>query len=206
MNKSISDALFEMVGKAPEETNIVFVPTAANYERGDKEWLIIDLLNIKKQGVKYLDIVDISALPREEWLKAFEKADVLFFGGGNTFHLMYWVKMSGLVKLLPDLLRTKVYVGISAGSCVAGLSIYNSVQNLFGEEYKLKIEKGLGLVDFQIIPHLNSKWFKNIREEKIRKKAKNLRILTYVIDDQSAIKVVDGNIKVIGKGEHFEIL
>jgi dipeptidase E len=31
-NKSIANALFELVGKSPEETTIVFIPTASNVE------------------------------------------------------------------------------------------------------------------------------------------------------------------------------
>jgi peptidase E len=47
-NKSIADALFELVGKRPEETSLVFIPTASNVEMGDKGWLIDDLANLKK--------------------------------------------------------------------------------------------------------------------------------------------------------------
>ena len=42
-NKSIADALFELVGKKPEDTALVFIPTAANVETGDKSWFINDL-------------------------------------------------------------------------------------------------------------------------------------------------------------------
>ncbi len=31
-NQKIANTLFEMVGKAPEETNITFIPTASNVE------------------------------------------------------------------------------------------------------------------------------------------------------------------------------
>ena len=48
----------------------------------------------------------------------FEEADILFFEGGNTFHLMEWVSKSGLANLLPEFLKTKVYVGASAGSMI----------------------------------------------------------------------------------------
>jgi len=41
-NKSISDALQNMAGKAFSELNLVFIPTAANVEKGDKGWLIDD--------------------------------------------------------------------------------------------------------------------------------------------------------------------
>ena len=40
-NKSIADALFDLVGKKPEDTSLVFIPTASNVEKGDKGWLLI---------------------------------------------------------------------------------------------------------------------------------------------------------------------
>src|SRR3989344_3390089 len=117
-NKSIAEALWELVGKKPEDTSLVFVPTASNVEVGDKGWLIEDLKNLQKQNFKSIDIADISALPKEVWLPKFQDADILFFEGGNTYHLMRWINKSGLVNFLPELLKTKVYVGLSAGSMV----------------------------------------------------------------------------------------
>lgn len=204
-NKTISDALIELVGKPAKEISVAFAPTAANLERGDKGWLIEDLINLRKQNFKSIDIVDISAIEKDKWLDGFNNADVLFFGGGNTFHLMYWVEKSGLKDLLPDLLKTKVYAGISAGSCIAGPKVLTFVQELFpDEENEHNVVDGLGLVPFHIVPHLNSTWFKDLREEKIRELAKNEKTPAYAIDDQCAIKVVDDKIEVIGKGEHFE--
>ncbi len=78
-NKSIAKALFDLVGKKVKEIKIAFVPTAANVFADDKSWLIDDLYNIKKQNFKCIDIVDISALPRENWQPRLEAADVLIF-------------------------------------------------------------------------------------------------------------------------------
>src|SRR5260221_2822658 len=205
-NKVISDALIGLVGKPAKEISVAFVPTAANFERGDKSWLINDLVRFKDGGFKSVDVIDISALEKEKWLEGFKKADVLFFGGGNTFHLMYWVEKSGLKELLPDLLKTKVYGGISAGSCIAGPKVLTFVQELFpDEENEHNVVDGLNLVPFHVVPHLNSKWFKGLREEKIRELAKDERTPAYAIDDQCAIKVVDDKIEVIGGGKHFKI-
>ncbi len=201
-NPTLIKSFEELVGGQKDDIKIAFVPTAANVEQGDKEWLINDLSNLKKQEY-VVDIVDISALEKEIWLPRLESANVLFFGGGNTFHLMNWVEKSGLKDLLPELLKTRVYAGISAGSCIAGPTIYNSVQNLFGEKYNLKIEKGLGLVDFQFIPHLNSPYFTKIRKDNLEIAAKDLTEAIYAMDDNSAIKVVDGKIAVISEGENF---
>jgi len=198
-NNKLVSAFEGLVGLSKENIKIAFIPTAANIEEGDKDWLINDYVNLKKQNY-IVDIVDISALPKQLWLPRLEEANVIFVGGGNTFHLMHWVKKSRLEQLLPDLLKTRVYAGISAGSCIAGPTIYNSVQNLFGEKYNLKIKKGLGLVDFQLIPHLNSKYFPKIRENYLKEASKELTEPVYAIDDNSAVVFNDGQVSVVTDG------
>jgi dipeptidase E len=61
-NDSIKNALFELTGKKAENTSIAFIPTASNAEKGDKGWLINDLINLNKLNFKSISIVDISAL------------------------------------------------------------------------------------------------------------------------------------------------
>lgn len=201
-NTSIALALEKLLGKSPHDVRLAFVPTAANVESGDKHWLIDDYLHCREAGFN-VDIVDISAVPQDVWLPRLEAAEVIFFGGGNTFHLMNWFIQSGLQDILPDLLKTRVYVGISAGSCVTGPTIYNSVQNLFGDTYALKINNGLGLVNFQFIPHLNSPYFDQIRKDTVEKAAKELNECVYVVDDNSAVLVNGDEVEVISEGKWF---
>jgi len=200
-NKSIIKALKDLVGDGFANKKLAFIPTAANVEEGGKDWLIKDYANCAKLGFSEVDIVDISALSVDVWKPRLENVDVIVAGGGNTFHLMHWFKKSGLDKLLPELLKTKVYVGISAGSCVTCPSIYNAVQNLFGEKYNLKIKEGLGLVNFQFIPHLNSTYFPKIRIKYLEAAAKKLKEPIYAADDNTAVKVVKNKIEVVSEGE-----
>jgi len=206
-NKSISDALFDLVGKKPEDTNIVFVPTASNVEKGDKDWLIDDLKNIQKQNFKQIEIADISAVPKEIWLPKFEEADILFFEGGNTYHLMREINKVGLIELLPELLKTKVWVGVSAGSMVTCPDLQLTTSKIvYGEDLEeIENMKALGLVDFYVLPHLNSPYFENLRKdnERIQESLKNTSAKVYILDDNSAIKVVDGKEEIITEGEYL---
>lgn len=199
-NLSITKAIEKLLGKSAKGIKLAFIPTAANVEPGDKSWMIEDLNNFQKSGFE-VDIVDISAVSKDIWLPRLQATEVLFLGGGNTFHLMHWVKQSGLQDELPILLKTRIYAGVSAGSCIAGPTIYNSVQNLFGEKYELEIKEGLGLVNFQITPHLNSPYFDKIRKENLQEASKDLTEPVYAIDDNSAISVDGNNIEVISEGE-----
>ncbi len=204
-NKSITKALFNLVGKKPEDTSLVFIPTASNVEKGDKSWFIDDLINIKKQNFKSIEIADISAIDKKLWLPRLEEADVLFFEGGNSYHLMEWLNKSGLTEILPELLKTRVYVGLSAGSMVTGkdLALIQS-QILYGEDWERKEDMaGLNFVDFYFFPHLNSPHFNLRREDVIREAVKSISGKVYAMDDNSTLKVVDGKVNIISEGKYL---
>ncbi|MBI5467167.1 MAG: Type 1 glutamine amidotransferase-like domain-containing protein [Candidatus Kerfeldbacteria bacterium] len=204
-NQTIAAALFELVGKPAAETSIAFIPTSMNVEDSDKGWFIDDLANIKKQGCRRVDVVDISALPREVWLPRLEKADVLFFSGGNTAHLMRWLNESGLVARLPELLQTRVYAGISAGSIATNPTIELSSPERraeYARQFGYTDTRGLNLVQLYVRPHLNSPHFPTARREYLVEIAKDLGAPLYGIDDNTALKIVDGNVEVVSEGEY----
>lgn len=211
-NDSIAHALEELVGKRPEDTKIAFIPTAGIIDRSDKEWLIKDLYRILERGY-YVDIIELPALTPDQIHQALREADVIFVGGGNTFYLSYWLQKSGLFELLPELLQTKVYAGISAGSMITGQSLVLSSQALNNPkafEDKDYDEVGptgqssaetLKLVSFIFRPHLNSRFFSTVRIDELKEKVKGLGSPVYALDDDSALKIVDGEVEVISEGE-----
>lgn len=213
-NDSIANAFTELIGKKPSDTKIAFIPTAAICDRGDKYWLIDDLVRIKNYGY-YVDIIEIAVLAPEAIEMALNDSDAIFIGGGNPFYLSYWMQKKGLFDLLPELLKTKVYAGISAGSMIAGNSFQLSSKALkrgvleesdyddigpIGESSA----KILNFVDFIFKPHLNSMHHVDERSEKyIREIAAKTDKLIYTLDDQSALKIVDDKIEVVSEGEWF---
>ena len=107
------------------------------------------------------------------------------------------------------LLEKRIWIGASAGSCILSPTVSNSCQELFDEDIEGYPVDGLGLVDFQIMPHLNNDWFPKITKENIQRETKNLKEIDgkklYAIDDDSAIFVNNGNVKVVSEGIWFEI-
>jgi len=202
MNDSIVNALKELVQKPFAQLNLGFIPTASNLEEGGKWWLIEDLEACKKLGFKSIDLIDISALPEKIYRQRLEKTNVLLFEGGNTYHLMYWVKKSGLDIMLPELLENRVYVGISAGSIIATPSlILSSSEKEAVEEIGENIgDEGLGFVDFLIEPHINSEYFPELTFDYVREEAEKIKHPVYALDDNSAIKVVGKKVDVVSEG------
>ncbi len=205
-NQSIVNTLLDLVTKEPQDTNLCFISTAATIETGDKSWFINDLINIHKLGFKTISIVDIGATSEDVWKAQLDDADILFFSGGNTYHLMECINKSGLKELLPEYLKTKVWVGISAGSIVTNPDLAAKIsQAIYDEDYdKMGEVSGLNYVDFYFLPHLNSPYFPNLVEENIKKLAKRIPKKIYAMDDNGAVKVVDGKIEVVSEGKYLE--
>jgi dipeptidase E len=125
--------------------------------------------------------------------------------------LSYWLQRSGVFDEIQEWLKTKVYVGISAGSQVAGASLRATSQGidagqLRDDEYDEIGPKGqssakaMRLVNFHFRPHLNSPQFPKVRRDYLVHVAKTLDAPLYALDDQSALKVVDGSVEVVSGG------
>lgn len=202
-NKSIENALLELLGKPFNKSRLAFIPTAANIEEDISGWLNNDINNFRKLGFEALDVIDIAEVKKDVWFPVFEKADVLVFGGGNEQYLREWIKRVGLDELLPDFLKTRVYVGISAGSMVTTKTLsLNDSGKLYYEKFDREGHvDGLDYVDFEIRPHLNSDYFPQVRIDVLEKIASEVGHTFYAIDDDTAIKVVDNKISIVSEGK-----
>ncbi len=119
---------------------------------------------------------------------------------------MQWMNRSGLSKILPELLETRVYVGVSAGSVVTGKDLLlRTSKIIYGEDLNEPENiEGLHCVDFYVLPHLNSECFKNVRADRIQEAAKEIPATIDALNDQSALKVVGGKIEVISEGKYLK--
>jgi dipeptidase E len=120
---------------------------------------------------------------------------------------MEWINKSGLKELLPELLKTKVWVGVSAGSMVTNKDLSLKIsQTIYEEDFDKSIDMpGLNFVDFYFLPHLNSQYFTKARRENIKKAVEGITEKIYVMDDNGAVKVIDGKSEIVTEGEYFEI-
>ena len=208
-NKSIENELRNIIGKDFNGLKVLVCITASNYYSDEMNgWLIEDLEFFKNNGFE-IDLCDINGLSLKKLLPRFERADVLYFGGGNTQWLRRCIKKSGLEAHLNKLLETKVWIGVSAGSCVLAPTISNPVLDLADETIVGFEADGLGIIDFQFIPHLNSPSYSQFNEENIRnsctKLTENDGNKLYALDDESALFVNNGIVKVVSEGTWFEV-
>jgi dipeptidase E len=112
------------------------------------------------------------------------------------------MQQSGLAEMLASLLHKMVYVGLSAGSMI---------MTRFGTTYghhtlPMETDKCFGIVDFAIHPHLDNEGMPRNSLASLEKLANTLPVPSYLIDDNTAIKVTDSNIEVISEGQWHCIL
>lgn len=204
-NESISNALIDLVGKPANEIVFLFVPTAANVEEGEKEWLEEDIKNFQNMGLKEVDTVDIATAPEGEWKEKFRKADVICFGGGSEQYLARVAREIGLKEFLLEILEGKVYMGISAGSMITGKFMPKELlKMIYPEEiFEGEQEPSLGFVDLCFVPHLNSDWFTHVRKETLELLKDKVPKPLYALDDETALVVDNENIVVVGTGNRY---
>lgn len=203
-NTSIRNTLIELLGKPISEASALFVPTAIyGIPRGGDivRRVICGSLGdpFCELGWKSLGLLELTALPslkQELWVPLLEETDALLVGGGDCQYLTYWMQRSGLAELLPSLLRKIVYVGLSAGSMV--MTRYGTTYG----HHRLPAESDtcLGLVDIALHPHLDYPSFPDNSLANLEKLAATIPLTSYLVDDQTAIKVTDGVIEVISEG------
>lgn len=194
-NRSIAGALAKLTGKPAGDTKVAFVPTAANAEAGNKDWLINHYIKLWRYGYNQVDIVEPSA-QGINWKQRLEEVDVVFIGAGNTFHLLDQIRKTGFDAWLNENRDNKVYIASSAGSIVFTptiriASIDYGDDNLPG----LQDLTGLGWVDFEVAPHFEAQV-----STSIEKYASSIRTPVYVLDDQSAIVVSEKTAEVVSEG------
>lgn len=203
-NNSINQALVKLLGKPINEATAMVIPTAIYAIKGGGELsqkvirgTIGDpFCNLDWKSLGILELTALPSLKKEVWTSPLLETDVLLVGGGDCQYLTYWMQKSGLAELLPSLLQKIVYVGLSAGSMI---------MTKFGTTYgnhtlPAATDKSLGIVDFAIHPHLDHEWFPDNAMANLEKLAHALPIPSYLIDDGTAIKVVDDQVEVISEG------
>jgi dipeptidase E len=200
----MKDEIRKLLQKPAYDITVGFITTAAKPEE-DLEYLKRDW-NIMKDEMGFnVEEIDIEGKTEKEVMKLLQLKDIIFVEGGNTFYLLKAMRACKFEKVIRKLLKLgKVYIGVSAGTIVAGKTIRTASwygdKNLVG----LRNLRGLNLVPFDIFVHYNRK---PDAAEIIRKKMplkwarKKLKIIT---DDQ-AVLVQAREVLLIGGGEEVVV-
>jgi len=210
-NPSIRNALVDLLGKPIAECSALCIPTAVyaypggaagaafarEFISGNEPETPMCELGWKSLGV--LELTTLPSIDKALWVPMVQETDVLLVAGGDTLYLGYWMRQSGLADLLPSL--RAVYVGLSAGSVVMAPNLWEAFVHW---KPPTGGDKTLGLVDFEMFPHLDHEMLPEHSMAHAEKWATGLTVPGYAMDDETAIQVIDGAVKVVSEG-HWKL-
>jgi len=188
------DKLTDYIGGFKNK-KIALIPTASNGENGwkhyktkeDGTWNLVHTLDAEVQDIVLEEFRD------ESVIKELENKDIIWFMGGMAGYLAYWIKRCKIDLHIKKLLNSgTLYVGSSAGAMVAGQTLQVSGWNSVDGERGSEGINPMGLVNFDILPHFEDKYFSEIKNKYTGKKI-------YLLKDGEEIIVEDDKVTVIGE-------
>ncbi|NTU74442.1 type 1 glutamine amidotransferase-like domain-containing protein, partial [Candidatus Roizmanbacteria bacterium] len=174
---------------------------ACAVENSNDNSFFVDGMHFIKHNFGDFYLVNLLALSIDDIKKRIEKSDAIFCFGGNTEYLKTVFDKTGLSTLLPELLKTKVWCGSSAGSMVLGKMISSKWQgNLYGDFDDYGINNYVDLLDFSILPHLKGGDLASDNKDKV---VFDISLDTdwdiYALSDWSAVLIDGDKVQTIGK-------
>jgi dipeptidase E len=205
-NASIRGALVDLLGRPIADSSALCIPTAEyghpDVGPGEGPWRFISgrsdnpMVDLGWKSVGVLELTALPSIDEDRWVPLVRETDVLLVAGGDALYLCHWMRESGLAELLPSLTET-VWVGLSAGSMVLTPRIG---EDFVGWKPPTGGDETLGVVDFSICPHVNPEGMRGNSMAEAESWAATIGGPAYAIDDETAIRVVDGAVDVVSEG------
>jgi len=177
---------------------IGFIATASELD-DDRWYMEKDKKDLVDMNFKIIDI-DITNENKDSIIEKFNSVDVIFVAGGNCFYLLQQLKMKKVLEDLIEFANSKIYVGSSAGSCIACPSIeYVEKLDDKTEAPLLKDYNAMNLIDTYILPHYNSKEKYTKLADEIINENKNLKFIklsneqAVIVNDRNDYKIINTN-------------
>lgn len=195
-NENIDKELYRLITTAKPKLGYIPSCSDINYKYYNKA-----IEYYKKIGISDFMYFDVDKEYDEDKLKDLLECNIIHLSGGDTSYFMKNIKCRNLENVLINYVNSGgILVGVSAGAIIITQNI--SIVRFFDEECN-DIQKGLGLVNFEFIPHWNK--YKDKLEE-IMEYSKSEKKIIYLCEDIGGIIINDkditayGNIIKIDKG------
>ena len=127
----------------------------------------------------------------------FDKADMIYIGGGDTLFMLDKWRETGLLALVMDAYEQgKIICGLSAGASCWFKDMYTDYEIMRGQSADYVLKKGLGILDGAMCPHFNER-----EKDFVLALEKGELNGAYCVENDCAIEFVDGKMnKVISAG------
>lgn len=152
LTDSMKRKLFSLIGKTPEEVNVLYIPTAGIETDGAREGFAVCLHELAAMGIlpEHILIYNLELIVSQDYTRTYsayiqelpmvsrlltpeelECFDVVFISGGDCAVLCREMKRTGFDQVLREgINRGVIYVGISAGSMYAASNLEDGLRIL----------------------------------------------------------------------------
>ncbi|MDB5265595.1 MAG: peptidase [Parcubacteria group bacterium] len=187
-NTKVADTLISNLTNIPQKRAAV-VTTAAE-DKAENRYSILAKEQLEGMGFGQVDFLDLE-IDGSEGVPSY---DLIYVCGGNTFKLLFFARSTDFKeKILEVLSRGGCYVGVSAGSLIAGPSI--QIANEVApdkNDVSLKDFTGLSIVSSIVFPHYTVEHELEIISFESRNSVK----ITRLTNDQALLIMQDSQILI----------
>jgi dipeptidase E len=202
LNQSIS-FLVPKLSKPASGLKVLFIANPADPYKNDKWWIKVDRDAFMQIGCEVID-ADLRVISEQEFISKIKQADILHICGGSVLYILQLLKKNNFGKIIIDQVKSGqiIYTGSSAGSMIAAedlsLSKYDPEEAEFVDLKKIEDFSGLGLVNFSILPHCNSRDFVE-GNKKMMEYLPDNKEPQILINDNQAVWVEDDKFQIVTK-------
>src|SRR3989344_4298344 len=183
--------------KPLSKSRILYITTASK-KVNDDSYVEKTRQKIGELSFSYTEI-DIAGKTKEELKKALSLCDIVYVEGGNTFYLLKAVRDSGFDKAVKEAIDNGVvYWGVSAGSYIACPSIVMATWSDRFDRFGVTDWSAMNFVPFLIKAHYTPDMLEALKE-----KSKGLQLSLYVLNDEQAVLMKEGEVQLIGGGDEI---
>lgn len=179
--------------------SIIFIASDfAGHDRTDHYTAILSNM-FQAEGILFKEIFVVDdRVTSETAIQYIKRASVIWLSGGDTLKQIDHLQQYNLIPSLQG--KQGLIIGMSAGAInMAKKVVLAKDEDDFIPE--LSVYEGIGLVDINIEPHIDSSSQKHLDED-LKEASKFAKI--YGLPDESFIKVIDDEIEIFGDYKIFE--
>lgn len=180
-------------------TKVAFIANASDHAEGDTWWVNNDRVKFEELGHTVTN-VDLRTITTDELSRVLEDSDILHVAGGSVFYLAGLIRQKGFETIIADAIQSGsvIYTGTSAGSMIVCPSLAMFAFDAEEEPFLDSVpdRKGLGLINFGIMPHSNNPEFVGEFDKVVEKLPINTEPLLFIQDTQ-VVWVEDESFKIV---------
>lgn len=163
---AIKQAFISLLPKPAKDCSILLIACVSSLE--EQHWIDEEREELQSMGVENISVYNLLL----EQASITTNHDVLCVCGGNTFAYLDRLRKTGMMDVIKQAVETNqsVYVGISAGSIIAGPDIEIAGWGSMGDQNEINLQnlQGFGLTNTAVFPHYTDEQEQEVRNFQTR--------------------------------------